>query len=102
MKKLIFGAAMAAAMVVGGSAGASARAACPESSTCQPEVEVSPVALASTPVVPAAPSVPQSVVAAKQQLPVTGGDATGIALVGAGLIGGGAFLVRRSTASAAQ
>lgn len=80
-------------LVAGGSAMAQR---CPASpAPC--DTAVKPVALDPTPSL-AAPSITPAapVVAGKQQLPVTGGDAGVLALTGAVLVAGGATLVWRT------
>jgi LPXTG-motif cell wall-anchored protein len=65
-------------------------------------IELEPTAPATPAVVPvaASPAAPAAApaVAAKQQLPVTGGDAGLVAGVGALMVAGGVVLVRRSRA----
>ncbi|MEZ5379067.1 MAG: LPXTG cell wall anchor domain-containing protein [Acidimicrobiales bacterium] len=63
-------------------------------------VEVEAVTLEPTPATPVAAAPASPVVAGKQQLPVTGGDALTLAVVGGTLVGAGAFLTLRARRTA--
>lgn len=67
---------------------------CPDSpALCATEVEVKSTSLTPEPSAPAV--IPQAAApAAQTQLPVTGGEAVSLALVGGGLVLGGAVLLR--------
>ncbi len=97
MKKLI----VAASLVVGLTGGliGSAGAAYPDDKESDDRVEsVDPDVLpkADPPAVVESAGLPGVQVKGKQQLPVTGTDAAGLAAIGAVLVGGGAVLVWRS------
>lgn len=110
MKKLLV-LAFGITATVGFSGGVAAQS-CPDSSAstaaCAPVVETEVQVQSESPavvdpvVVPAAVATPVAAApqaaapAARAQLPVTGGDATSLALAGLGLVAGGAVLVSRT------
>lgn len=106
MKSLSRSIAVAFALTFSFAAVAGAQDSCPDGASsvggagCVVEVEA--VELEPAPVVTPAVAPKPIAVAGQQQLPVTGGDATSLALVGGGLLAAGAVLTmraRRNTAS---
>lgn len=95
MKKIIAGAALLAGMT--GSFVGSAGAACGYPDDCSPLVDP-----AELPAVVESAGIAGIEVQGKQQLPVTGTDAAGLAAIGAVLVAGGGLLVWRSKAYDAE
>ena len=102
MKSLTFGipAALLAALAFPAVAGAQADPCADGASSVSASdcvVEVDAITLEPAPATPAAVTpVAAPAVAGKQQLPVTGGDATTLAIVGGSLLGAGALLTIRA------
>lgn len=95
------------ALVLGSAGAASAQdnyanpTPAPKPAVQEPEVKATPIAAPAAPAAtPTAAPAAAPTVAAAQQLPVTGGEATGLAAIGAALIAGGGVLVWRSKGTA--
>jgi LPXTG-motif cell wall-anchored protein len=92
----VFGSAIAVASLTGGAVAAHA-----DNTAVQHPDYVGPAAVVQGEVVTQAPAVPTETAVAPAEtargtLPITGGDAAGLAVAGLGLLGAGAVLVRRN------